>query len=101
MERVNIRNLKKGQIVLVGEVGVGKFEVAEVKENVVNFKNWDKIDMNKGEISSEMGGEVSHKTKGCMIVLNSKEIKEVEAIKNKIKMLDSLEERNKEERNKS
>ena len=92
MKRVDLKNLKKGQVVLVGELGVGKFEVAEVEFNRVEFKNWEKIDMKKGSILKERGGEISHqKGKGSVVILNSKDIIKVNKIKNKIKMLEELD----------
>lgn len=92
MRRVDTRNLIKGQTILVGEIGVGKFEVAEVERNRVEFKDWDKIDMDKGSIKKERVGEISHEgRRGSIFVLSKEEIKEVEKIKNKIKMLKELD----------
>ena len=100
MKRINTRNLKKGQIILVGDIGKGKFEVAEVREVSVHFDNWTKIDMDKGILVNSGGAIINNKdkdgnvTEGCMLVLDSEEIKEVETIKNKIKMLENLKEGN-------
>lgn len=88
-------------MVLVGEIGVGKFDVAEVSENTVHFKDWNKIDMDKGSIVCKGIGVVDDEddkgniTDGCMWVLSSAEIKKVEQIKNKIKILDNLKEKEK------
>lgn len=92
MKRVNVKNLKKGQIVLVGELDAGKFEVAEVEYNRVEFKNWDKIDMTKGSIIKKLGGEISHQGReGSIYVLNSADIIKINKMKDKIKMLEELE----------
>ncbi len=92
MKKVYTKDLKKGQIVLIGELGVGEFGVAEVMSNQVKFKNWDKIDMNKGTLLKNGNGEVSQEDKGYLNVLNSSEVKKVEMIKNKILMLENLKE---------
>ncbi len=92
MERVNLTDLEEGQTILIGEIGVGEFGVAKVEYNRVEFEDWDKINMDKGIISHEGKGEISHKEgKGVAYVLDKKEIKEVEKIKNKIKMLKELD----------
>lgn len=43
-----MQNLKKGQVILTGRLGVGKFEVARVKDICVSFNDWDKVDMKNG-----------------------------------------------------
>ena len=93
MEYVKMKNLKKGQLVLVGEIGKGKFEVARLRDIGFHFEDWNEINMDEGiirEKSSGFGVISLNKLRGGMNVLNPTEIKEVEKIKNKIKMLENL-----------
>ncbi len=91
MKFINLRDLKEGQIVVVGTLGVGKFEIAEVKANKITFINREIIDMKKGSMVEEDEGYVSHKEgHGGMWVLNSSDLKKAKKIKDKILMLKEL-----------
>lgn len=92
MKSVKVENLKVGQIVLVGDLDGDNFEVAEVREVAVHFKNWDNIDMKKGTLLKKEDGRIDiQKNKGGIIsVLNSAEMIKVNKMKNKILIVKEL-----------
>lgn len=95
MRWIKMESLRGGQININGELGVGKFAVAEVDEIVFKFKNWKEINMGKGTIE-EKGNDgivVYKKISGGMTILNKKEIKKLKMIENKMKMLENLKDK--------
>lgn len=93
MRWVRLKDLKIGDVILVGkELSVGKFEVAEFKEHLIDLKNWEKIDMNKGTLKK--CGDTGHLKGfyGVVKVLNPSELKKLKKIKIKIKMIKGLDE---------
>ncbi len=91
MRLVNLRDLKKGQIVVEGELGVGKFKIVEVESNEITFINRETIDMKNGSMVKEEDGYISHEeSRGSIMVLNSSDLKKVDKIRAKMKMLEEL-----------
>lgn len=91
MRWVKMGNLKKGQIVVEGKLGVGKFTVAELSDITFNFVKCKKFDMKKGIIIEEGKGVVIfEEIVNGINSLNKEEIKKVKMIENKMKMLDNL-----------
>ncbi len=93
MKLVKAKDLKVGQVVLFGDLDGDKFEVAEVREVSVHFKNWENIDMTIGNILKRGDGLINLVgTNGAVKVLSSAEVIEVNKMKNKILMLKELKE---------
>ena len=94
MKLVKTTDLKKGQMILIGRLESGEFEIAEVRELSVHFKSWERIDMNKGVLTKKGDGIINlQEEKGGVQVLNSSELIEINKMKNKILMLNGLEDK--------
>ena len=90
MRYIKLKNVKKGQIVAEGEIGVGKFAVAEVEDVIIHIKNIRGIDMDKGVIEKYKDSKNSLYDYKRVEILNLEEIKKIKQIENKIKMLENL-----------
>ena len=66
----------------------GKFKVARVSK--IEFDNFEEIDLNKGEIEI-IGNGVVDTSGGVINVLNKKEMKVLNILRTKLKMIKGLE----------
>jgi len=90
MKITEIGKLKIGDWVLAGNNEMkGKFQVARVSG--IEFDHLQDIDLNEGKISSEATGNI--KENRHIYVFNKKELKALEILKNKLNVLNGLEDK--------
>ncbi len=92
MKIVEIDKLKIGDWIVTKDLEngkfKGKFKVARVSK--IEFDNFEEIDLNKGEIEI-IGNGVVDTSGGVINVLNKKEMKALNILRTKLKMIKGLE----------
>lgn len=92
MKTIETKKLKIGDWVLLkGEnIKDGKFSIAKVELKKVELKDWETLDLKNGKIEIIGKGEFTGES-GNVTLLNKKEIKAIEILRKKLKILNNLD----------